>query len=361
MDNRDENEIDETLDAQESLFIVEGLAEPASEEPAEPQIVEMMVPAPVLEPEEETPASAALDPLSVNLAQAEATTLVNDLAQEFAGSEEAAGFEEAQAPAEGEEELVSEGVPALYKWGSIAAALLLLVVGGGIYWKKQSNRDAELALAAAPKKPLRKVEPAPVDAPANVEETALVAAKPPAVVPESEPVSIAPAPVEEAPVNVIEPAVVETAPAPPVLATTVEPVPAPSTTAEPVRPLADPLDEEPAPRIRRGEGILQLKNGNLFPGRVMKVSPKGVVLRVAEGDLVFPLDDVVQVLPAGSKDYEGYPHGFVELANGNRLWGRILDRGESTVTVAVGLAKVVIQREQITAVKLGLGVGVIIP
>lgn len=365
MDERDDKQ-DDSLDAQESLFIVEGLSEASNEgeEPEAPQIIDMMTPPPV---EDETPSSLELAPLTVNLGEAPAATPIDEAFDEML-SPEAAATQDAQAAEEtgeateenedsaaGEEEA---GIPPLYKWGSIAAAFLLLVTGGALVWKKQQAPAAEIAVAKGPKRVITPPAPDPVPAPEiapGKEELALDKAP---GVGESETVAVAPAQSEEtsvevspAPPAVIEPEVVETAP--------VAAVEAPATTREPVTAVADPVATEIEPRIRRGEGILQLKNGNLFPGRVMKVTSKNVVLRVAEGDFVFPLDDVVQVLPSGSKDYEGFPHGFVELANGNRIWGRILDKGEETVTVASGIAKIVLKRGEVVSVKLGLGLGIV--
>lgn len=344
MDARDDKQ-DESLDAQESLFIVEGLSE-ANSEDAEvdaPQIIDMMTPPPV---EDETPSSLELAPLSVNLGEAPAATPVEEAFEEMLSPQAA---EEEQSLAEEAE----TGIPPLYKWGSIAAAFLLLVTGGALVWKKTQAPAAEIAVAKLPKRVV--TPPTPDPQPTKEIETAKeeVAATNAPPLGESAIVAVAPAPGEEPDIEVspVPPAVVETSP--------VAAVEAPAPAREPVAAIADPVAIEPEPRIRRGEGILQLKNGNLFPGRVMKVTAKNVVLRVAEGDFVFPLDDVVQVLPSGSKDYEGFPHGFVELANGNRIWGRILDKGEETVTVASGIAKIVLKRGEVVSVKLGLGLGIV--
>ena len=307
----------------ETIYIVEGLADPPEEENLEIFQVET----PHVE-EEESVAGQEMEPVSVNLG-------------------EAAVESEAGAEAEPEAEAVAEGAPRLYVYGSMAAGLLCLLSFGAIYWKKVQKAGEPLVASApleqAPAAPGEHLRPADPPVPPGEAQ--------PSQPMEGDPAATAPEPsadlafLEEffraGPRNDAQPPSAEVARAP-----------------EPVTAGTEPPPAVPAKApIRRGEALLQLHNGSLFAGRIMKVSEAGLLLRVPEGEIFFRMEEVAQVLPPeGKASLDNYPAGYVDLANGNRLWGKIVSKGDEGVTIGTAAAKIVLSPVAVQDVRLGPGI-----
>lgn len=71
----------------------------------------------------------------------------------------------------------------------------------------------------------------------------------------------------------------------------------------------------------------QLGNGNYFIGAVKAADAQYLTLRVAEGEVSLPREQIVRLTELGSTDYEELQKatsGFVRLTNSNRLVGAIL-------------------------------------
>ncbi len=371
--NKDEGADDFLEDSGEGLYIIEGLQSSADEEEQQAHLFTLQ--------ESELDASESLEPASEEMGAVELNLGVDESVENTGFSEE---LEESQ---ESEEELATTGSSKLYLWGSIAAGVLCLL-SFGAWWMKSKEKPLNFpAIASAP-------QMTAVETPA----TPLVSSVP---TPE-EPAQIEAQSGE--PVQVLEPTESEVAqfPSPnldpmveePLVSEIGVPQPEPSAnplisteaesslqivslssgageaeaTALPEAP-ANPPSAEPTAEgtgegseqlvLRRGDGILQLKNGNLFPVKVMKITEQGVVCRVPEGDLYFEISQIAKLLPpAGKGNYEAYPDGFVQLNNGNRLWGKILDQNEKSITIASAAAKIVIPQDTVIEVKIGHGIEV---
>lgn len=71
----------------------------------------------------------------------------------------------------------------------------------------------------------------------------------------------------------------------------------------------------------------QLHNGNYFIGSIKCVSAQTITLRIGEGEVTLPTDEVARLTELGSTDYEALQKataGSVRLTNNNRLVGGIL-------------------------------------
>ena len=222
---------------------------------------------------------------------------------------------------------------------------------------------------AAPKQttPVAVIEPTPVQPTSKPEITP--EPKPAAPVAVAQPpvtsAPVTPTPVEPTPAN---PTVGETSPigvapvavtTPPVVATepTTPPVAAPKVgpDAWPVAKGEDPQatgNAKPTRLVRVGDDLMvgdvsegkrpagivdgvlpgsrafaQLHNGNYFIGSIKCANAQTITLRIGEGEVTLPTDEVARLTELGSTDYEALQKataGSVRLTNNNRLVGGIL-------------------------------------
>lgn len=374
--NKDEGSNDFLEDSGEGLYIIEGLQSSEEEQQQQAHLFTLQ--------ESELDSSESLEPASEEMGAVELNLGVDESVENTEFSEE---YEESQ---ESEEEVVATGPSKLYLWGSIAAGVLCLLSFGAWWLKSKQQPLNPPTIAAAAKNPAVKA-PEPKITPVEAPAAPLVSSVP--VPEESAQFEV---PMGE-PTQVLEPAESELAQFPqpnldpmaeePVVSEIGVPQSEPSAnplitseaenslqivslspgieTEAPVNPPSAEPNAEGAVEgseqlvLRRGDGILQLKNGNLFPVKVMKITEQGVVCRVPEGDLYFEISQIAKLLPpAGKGHYESYPDGFVQLNNGNRLWGKILDQNEKSITIASAAAKIVIPQDTIIEVKIGHGIEV---
>lgn len=98
--------------------------------------------------------------------------------------------------------------------------------------------------------------------------------------------------------------------------------------------------------------IIQLKNGHLFRGRVLRVRDTRLTLRVGAGECVFDLAEI-DLLDSSSEEYRreaDLPEASVVLANGQRLRGRLMKQTADSVVLVVANGQVVCPRADVREV-----------
>lgn len=98
---------------------------------------------------------------------------------------------------------------------------------------------------------------------------------------------------------------------------------------------------------RGSEVFVKLRNGNLFNGRLEKLTNSDAKLRVEKGEIEFPLTDLDLIMPVAQASADKGPEAIVQLQNGNRLAGRLAEDGKTKIKLAVGTSEVTISRAQI--------------
>ncbi|HKB15248.1 MAG TPA: hypothetical protein VKF62_04245, partial [Planctomycetota bacterium] len=218
----------------------------------------------------------------------------------------------------------------IFKFGSMAAAALLLLTLGivSLRGKFGSNEPVKVARAErAPKPPAEPVKPPVPEPPAPL---------PPAPEPPPAP------PPDDAKRPEPEPPT-ELAPAPP------------PGQAGPQGPISIRTPGGEFVLLKAGEVLLTLRNGNFFTGRIYRINAEELTLRVPGGEIVFGMRTLAKVVPLAGSDKEKdelahLPSGYVELHNGNRIWGKILEETPEHAAVAFAAAKITIPRASIRAV-----------
>ncbi|HET6201163.1 MAG TPA: hypothetical protein VFI25_00010 [Planctomycetota bacterium] len=220
-----------------------------------------------------------------------------------------------------------------FKVGSIAAAAVLLLSLGLVTLRNRLGEKPPVTVARAPRPP---VPPSVLPQPVKPPVVEAPAAEPPPPAP-------APPPTEDAR---------RTAPAEPLepLAPTAPPAPTPQEGPISIR---TPTGEFVL--LKAGEVLLTLRNGNFFTGRVYRIGSEQLTLRVPGGEIVFEMKTLAKIVPlAGpAKDSDmlaKLPDGYVELHNGNRIWGKILEDTPEYASIAFADAKITIPRGSIKAV-----------
>jgi len=361
-------------DLMESIFIIEGIDDEVSEQTL--KVIPIDAEVPLEEPEKE-PAELASRSVDfsgnareefeaveeateavvemVPIAREEVEPVAEELSKENLDEAESAPVEDLDEVEEGvlnedglteeeeEEETVSGGIPRVYWMGSIAAGIACLFIFGAIYWKHQGNEEAPI-VAKAPAKIVKAPIPAEVDkapSPAESEKETEIAAAPvtpPAV--EKEISAISTPPIG----NLFKK----------LWARKKEPAPEERTEK-------DNFFGKKLIRFRPRDAILQLHNGNLFPGKIVKEDQSGYLVRTEIGEIFLAREDVAQVLPPGlEENLNTYPPGYVQLSNGNRLWGRIVDKNAENVTVALLNSKMILPSAEVKTIKVGRGYEVMI-
>jgi hypothetical protein len=218
-----------------------------------------------------------------------------------------------------------------------AGFVALLGLGGGAWFWMNRGGDVEpVEVAHAPR-------PTPTPAPKPAPEPT-VAAPQPTPEPEPAPVVPEPSPTVEAPPVELEPqpARPETAPAP-------EPV---VVDGPPKRPLPLIGSGRPAPATKKGDTILQLKNGHTFRGQITRTKGTLVTMRIGQGECVFDLDEVT-LLDSSAPEYrraDQMPEASVVLTTGQHLRGRLMKQTEENVVLVVNNGQVVFPRSDIRGV-----------
>lgn len=96
------------------------------------------------------------------------------------------------------------------------------------------------------------------------------------------------------------------------------------------------VDATPLPKVQAVDGVLpgtrafaQLHNGNYFIGSIKVADADRVTMRINEGEVTLPADEIARITALGSADYEALQKatsGFVRLTNNNKLVGGILSQ-----------------------------------
>jgi hypothetical protein len=104
--------------------------------------------------------------------------------------------------------------------------------------------------------------------------------------------------------------------------------------------------------LEGSDTIVQLKNGHLFRGRVLRVRDTRLTLRVGAGECVFDLADIA-LLDATQPEYRresDMPEASVVLRNGQRLRGRLMKQTIDNVVLVVANGQLVCPRADIREV-----------
>ena len=104
--------------------------------------------------------------------------------------------------------------------------------------------------------------------------------------------------------------------------------------------------------LEGSDTIVQLQNGHLFRGRVVRVRDTRLTLRVGSGECVFDLADIA-LLDATQPEYrrEGdMPEASVVLMNGQRLRGRLMKQTPDSVVLMVANGQLVCPRADVREV-----------
>jgi hypothetical protein len=113
--------------------------------------------------------------------------------------------------------------------------------------------------------------------------------------------------------------------------------------------------------LKAGQVLVGLRNGNHFVGRIYRISTEEIVLRVPSGEIVLGTRTLSRIVPlVGAKEpgIDSLPDGYVELHNGNRIWGKILEESDKVVAIGFASAKITIPRSAVNAVGRGLGTSI---
>ncbi len=358
-------EAESLADLLDPIFVVEGIDDETETESLQIHPVDVHVPQ-----EEEEPATRELAAVSVDIAGQQEESYTHAQASSRAAAEELPGeeWEEVFDEEALEEEEPAGGIPKLYLYGSIAAGVLCLVIFGGVFWKLKNKEEVPIVAQV----PTTAKNPLPV--------VKLPRPNPPAPpVLETVPGKGWLAYSQEAlvPLEMLSEAVAPYVP-PGGFQFTNEPLPLEPAllTQAPVEP-----DGEIQPDIREYIGdpnpkqlarsqdetqylfqnvILQHLNGSLFAGKVMKINSEGFLLLMAEGEIFLKKVEILQILPSNAKeDLQAYPSGYVELANGKRMWGKILSKKDGSVTLADEKSRIVLSPEDVKEVRVGPGYTVV--
>ena len=218
----------------------------------------------------------------------------------------------------------------IFKFGSIAAAALLLLTLGivslrGGFGSKEPVKVARAEKAPSP--PPEPVRPPVPEPPAPRPPTP----EPPPAPPPDEPKRTEPEPATDL------------APAPPTVPT------------GPQGPISIRTPGGEFVLLKAGEVLLTLRNGNFFTGRIYRINAEELTLRVPGGEIVFGMKSLAKIVPLAGADKEKdelahLPSGYVELHNGNRIWGKILEETPEHAAIAFAAAKITIPRASIRAV-----------
>jgi hypothetical protein len=226
-------------------------------------------------------------------------------------------------------------------WVAIAAGLLLLL-GAGAYVSLHTPEPAVPDIVAfRPSPPMEAIpkpiasEPAASEAAVespHAEEAAEPAAPAPAVAvadPEEEPAIDPPAEADPSSIDRIERLLAAQTPEPP----------APSSASTPDTGEEKNIETSP---IAPDETIVELKNGNTFAGRLRRYDAKGAELEIWNGLIALSAEQLAGVLNPDAVDYkpiESFPMGYVQLANRNRVYGRVFKVTSSRIILAVNGAR----------------------
>jgi len=113
--------------------------------------------------------------------------------------------------------------------------------------------------------------------------------------------------------------------------------------------------------LKAGQVLVALRNGNHFVGRIYRINLNELVLRVPTGEIVLATRYLSRIVPlVGAKEpgIESMPDGYVELRNGNRIWGKILEESDDVVAIGFASAKITIPRAAVSAVGHGAGTSI---
>ncbi|MFQ5506209.1 MAG: hypothetical protein ACE5F1_15675, partial [Planctomycetota bacterium] len=105
--------------------------------------------------------------------------------------------------------------------------------------------------------------------------------------------------------------------------------------------------------VRGGNALAQLKNGNFFVGRVLKLKHDTLIIGLDGGEVSFVPKDVQKVVPLADTEFRilnRSPSGYVKLKNSNKLWGKILENLPDVVTIQTGSSRIVIPRTTVLEV-----------
>jgi small nuclear ribonucleoprotein (snRNP)-like protein len=245
-----------------------------------------------------------------------------------------------------------------------AAAIALFGVGGYyMYDRYMVELSEETTTAHVPVKP-------PVGTKPDVKPAPPVAVRYTRPEPSEPPGPEVPAPVE--------PPVAEATPTDPNLTpdpnATPEPEvavaePAEMTAGEtPVEPVQPDETAEPSPSeagvttaaLTRGtEVLVRLRNGNFFNGKLDRFTTEEARLRFPKGTIEFQVRDVEVILPIAQAPKKAGPQTVIELRNGNKLAGRLVEDLPNHVTLAVGNAEITLPRTAIASVTLRSPLGLV--
>jgi small nuclear ribonucleoprotein (snRNP)-like protein len=128
-------------------------------------------------------------------------------------------------------------------------------------------------------------------------------------------------------------------------------------------PTAEPMPSETgvttAALTRGTEVLVRLRNGNFFNGKLDRFTPDEARLRFPKGVIEFQVRDVEVILPIAQAPKKAGPQTVVELRNGNKLAGRLVEDLPNHVTLAVGNAEITLPRNAIAAVTLRSPLGLV--
>lgn len=111
---------------------------------------------------------------------------------------------------------------------------------------------------------------------------------------------------------------------------------------------------------RGGEVFVKLKNGNLFTGRLEKLTTSDAKIRVAKGEIEFLMSELDVIIPVAQAPADRGPEAILYLLNGNRLAGRLSSDANGKVLLAVGASEVVISRSEIQKIDMRPPLGLIL-
>ncbi|MFN0206183.1 MAG: hypothetical protein ACKVS6_07700 [Planctomycetota bacterium] len=110
---------------------------------------------------------------------------------------------------------------------------------------------------------------------------------------------------------------------------------------------------------RGAEVFIKLRNGNLFNGKLDKLTSTEAKLRVERGEIEFMMNELDLVAPVAQAPSNRGPEAIVQLSNGNRIAGRLVDESKGKVTLAIGASEVTIPRAEISGVELRSALGLV--
>lgn len=124
------------------------------------------------------------------------------------------------------------------------------------------------------------------------------------------------------------------------------------------------LEAEPATAVaafaRGTEVLLRLRNGNFFHGKLDRYNAEEARLRVPNGVINFEARDVEAIVPMTQAPKKVGPQTVVELKNGNKLAGRLVEETQTYVTLAVGGSEITLARSAVLSVSLRSPLGLVL-